>query len=1185
MINEVPLLSCADSGASITAISRSMAEESGLTWTPRNMGLQLAVSDHPAETLGFVETDIQVLTKSPINVKGITIWVVDQDMQEVLLGDDLLCRLGINVRHLLEDKGGVTLDYPTGEIVSQYPYLGGEDAGKIKAVLLNCIHKAEQMGLPADRVDKWTSLLMLHLNEFRMTLSHDPKAQLPDMKVHFDPLKAEKVRPVRIAYTLAQERFMDYYVKKLIDHGYVYENPNARWVSESLVISKVKNPTILEEDFRLVVNLKRANAACEPIYWPLPTFEEIQRHLHGARYFITMDLKNGYWQIGLDSASQELFSFCTHRQVVTPCRIPQGSTDAVMFFTHLMMKTFEERIYNGIVPWLDDLLLYSATISELYDLLEWVLQKAAKVGLKFSPNKLVLFAQEIKWCGKIITPEGIKVDPMRIEALVNMPVPTNAAQLMQFVNASNWIRTSIINYSTIFEPLYIRLNTALGNGKRTKNRATRIPMLLSDDEAFITAFQQAKMAIANSICLAHPNMGYTFVLMTDASDFAWGSVLFQLPIWNEGAKLSDQENIEPLSMLSGVFRDAQVNWSTPEKEAFAIVESVERLRYFLIRPTGFYILTDHRNLLFSYDPLSVKRLNARARIDRWVLKLEGYKYQVQHIAGADNIWSDLLSRWGAQPLIPSIPTMYLRRIIPRHLAQPVTTPYNLIEFPTRQDLLRMQTEVTTPSNIHGNDQGVLVNLEGKTWVPAKARISILTVAHYGISGHYGIRDTLKRLQEKFYWKNMAEDTKLFIIDCILCRCAKMVSPTRIHLGIGQRPTKPNQTLHFDYFYVGRSDVDFSYLLVLRDGFSRFVMVFPCINADSQTAVKYLLQWIALFGIPDKFFSDNGPHFRNKTMQELARRLNVIHDFSTVYCAWANGFIERVLRDLKALMKIMVHETNTDMKQWPVLCPNIMLALNQRPSESLSGFTPLAVHTGLKETNALDFYFDTNNEYQDAVWTPNMEKHLENLSNVLDFVHKSVYEATKRISERSRKKAMPLPLFEIGDYVLYCFVDRNQSGTSKLHFQWLGPFQIVDTKSLYVYFIKDLVGGKILEVHIDRLSFFSTAQLHVTGDLLDFVSREGLEYEIQELVDIIWDSEKRIYVVKTLWSGFRQEEATFEPFRSLIDQVPLLVLNFLNDLFLKGDKKKVQRIFVHERKYIFMVIKRHSYEIKSFDFIR
>ena len=75
------------------------------------------------------------------------------------------------------------------------------------------------------------------------------------------------------------------------------------------------------------------------------------------------------------------------------------------------------------------------------------------------------------------------------------------------------------------------------------------------------------------------------------------------------------------------------------------------------------------------------------------------------------------------------------------------------------------------------------------------------------------------------------------------------------------------------------------------------------------------------------------------MQEICRRLGIEHDFSTPYCAWANGGIERVMRDIKALMRIICLENRVDKLEWPKLIPNVMHAINQRPSTVLDWHTP------------------------------------------------------------------------------------------------------------------------------------------------------------------------------------------------------------------------------------------------------
>jgi Integrase core domain len=369
---------------------------------------------------------------------------------------------------------------------------------------------------------------------------------------------------------------------------------------------------------------------------------------------------------------------------------------------------------------------------------------------------------------------------------------------------------------------------------------------------------------------------------------------------------------------------------------------------------------------------------------------------------------------------------------------------------------------------------------------------------------------------------------------------------------------------------------------MRDAFSRFVLLIDCATCDTEAAVEGLLEWIALFGIPERFFSDQGPHFRNKVMQQLAKKLNVIHDFSTPYCAWSNGLIERVLRDITALFKIMLVENRIDKENWKMLVPHIQMALNQRPSRSLGNHCPIKVHTGIAPTNLLNFYV-TGKKLQDMKWSRNINQHIEMLSRTLDEIHVKVYQATQKITEASRKNAKDRFHYEIGDFVLYTLVDRVKN-MQKLNYKWVGPFQIVDTRSEFVFHIKDLIQGKIMEAHVDRLSFYSNKLLKVSGDLKELISRQGQEWEISAFLDIIWDVKKKMHLVHTKWAGLNTVEATFEPFNNLLEQVPLFLLKFMNELNLK-DENKVKKIFEYERENILRCIRHKHYEISSFNFIK
>jgi len=85
-----------------------------------------------------------------------------------------------------------------------------------------------------------------------------------------------------------------------------------------------------------------------------------------------------------------------------------------------------------------------------------------------------------------------------------------------------------------------------------------------------------------------------------------------------------------------------------EKEAFPTVEAVEILRHLLLRDEGFSLFTDHRNLIYVFDPIlrdNDFKKQALDKLCRWASKLFAFKYVIEHIHGESNIWADILSRW------------------------------------------------------------------------------------------------------------------------------------------------------------------------------------------------------------------------------------------------------------------------------------------------------------------------------------------------------------------------------------------------------------------------------------------------------------------------------------------------------------------------------------------------------------
>ena len=150
-----------------------------------------------------------------------------------------------------------------------------------------------------------------------------------------------------------------------------------------------------------------------------------------------------------------------------------------------------------------------------------------------------------------------------------------------------------------------------------------------------TAFSRVKELVTHAVTFAHPKQDYELCLFRDASNFHWGIILTQAPKKQLKVSVHDQEH-ETLVVLSGSFNATQRRWSIIEKEAFPIMESLDKLRHFLLSDNHFQFFTDRQKLIFLFDPTFKESDFKKQTVDRlcrWASKLQGFRFP-----GEDNLW-------------------------------------------------------------------------------------------------------------------------------------------------------------------------------------------------------------------------------------------------------------------------------------------------------------------------------------------------------------------------------------------------------------------------------------------------------------------------------------------------------------------------------------------------------------------
>jgi transposase InsO family protein len=209
----------------------------------------------------------------------------------------------------------------------------------------------------------------------------------------------------------------------------------------------------------------------------------------------------------------------------------------------------------------------------------------------------------------------------------------------------------------------------------------------------------------------------------------------------------------------------------------------------------------------------------------------------------------------------------------------------------------------------------------------------------------------------FKWSNVRDDVDTFIKKCIHCLMSNGMKVPRL-LAETLRATKPNEVIHFDYLSLPRAETGESYVLVLKDGFSGYVELVPSRLCTTDVVVQALLDWFKRFGVVEAWVSDQGAHFKNVVMTELAKIVGAHHQFSPAYSAWSNGSVEVVNDLLLRYLRSLLSEKRWRITRWPELISITQSALNQLPSPRLGGVAPLTAFTMLKAGDPISVYYAT-----------------------------------------------------------------------------------------------------------------------------------------------------------------------------------------------------------------------------------
>jgi putative transposase len=418
-------------------------------------------------------------------------------------------------------------------------------------------------------------------------------------------VRVSKLRPVKES---GKKKFIEDEVTRLVELGLIEPVRYSEFCAAVTIADKH------DGTYRLCIDFRELNKFTVPDHYPLPFTAELLERVGSKKYFCSLDLLCGYWEIPMHPADRNKTTFITHMGTFRFCVMPFGLSGAPATFQRTMDTIFRDRIGKDIFVYLDDIILFGDTLPELYETMDYALGKLKEFGLKCRTKKCQVLQNSIEFLGFKVSEGTLSVGKGKLDKIGKWPPPKTVRDIQSFLGFANFLRTLIPNFAGLAAPLH--------------EATTRKPFVFNDED--IAIFETMKKAVCAVPPLRVPRPDLPFILETDASAFAAGACLKQLG--------EDGEYV-PVTWYSRKFTGCEQRYTTYEREFLAFVLACSRFREYLEgRP--FVLRTDNAGV----KGLLTKKLGENKRVDRWIMRLQGFKFTIEKISGKTNVTADGLSR-------------------------------------------------------------------------------------------------------------------------------------------------------------------------------------------------------------------------------------------------------------------------------------------------------------------------------------------------------------------------------------------------------------------------------------------------------------------------------------------------------------------------------------------------------------